>query len=316
MKTGNTKRRMSDLKKLKIVSTFKFILAIIASIAVFFGIYNVIIYKTSTDNLLSDFDATSSLEKMETPYGLYEGEVSHGEMDGKGSMHFYTGEIYEGQWDDAQMSGDGELQYSEGTYKGRYENGKRQGKGEFKWADSSVYSGDWKNDAMEGTGKLTKADGTLYDGSFTDNTFEKGSIVIKGKEATYTYTVTDGKITDSIKIAFENGDTYAGAYSATNNCIEGDGNMVFKEGAAYNGDFKNGKREGEGTFKWANGDEYTGAWKADFMEGQGKFTYHNGDVLEGAFKEGYPDGKCTFTDKEGTWNTTWESGKCVNVEKQ
>ena len=317
MKKEKTKKKgMSEFRKYKILSNFKFVLSIIAGIGVFFGAYNVILDQTSTDNLLSDFDATSSLEKMETPFGIYEGEVSHGVMEGKGNMLFYTGEIYEGQWDDDKMSGTGEFQYTEGTYTGEYYYGQRSGKGVFKWADSAEYNGEWANDAMEGKGKLTAADGTQYDGTFAHNAFSDGSIVVKEKNATYTYTVTDGKITNSIKIAFDNGDSYAGAFSMANNIIEGDGNMTFKDGSSYNGDFKSGKRDGTGTFKWKNGDVYTGEWKDDLMEGEGKFTYKNGDVLEGPFKGGYPNGSLEFTDDEDTWDTTWENGKCVKVKEQ
>ena len=317
MKTEKAKgRKMSDFQKYKILSNVKYVLSIIAGIAVFFGVYNGIVYETSTDNLISDFDATSSLEKMETPFGIYEGEVSHGVMEGNGNMFFYTGEVYEGQWDNDQMSGTGELQYTEGTYKGDYSDGARSGHGTFTWNDSAEYSGEWSNDKMEGKGKLTAADGTLYDGTFAENSFKDGSIVVKKEKATYTYKVTDGKVTNSIKIAFENGDTYAGAFNTAKNCIDGDGNMVFKDGGSYNGDFKDGKREGTGTFKWENGDVYTGGWKNDLMDGEGTFTYKNGDVLDGSFKEGYPDGDLEFTDSEDTWDTSWKNGKCVKVEEQ
>ena len=310
------KRKMNDFQKYKLLSNLKFVMTIIVGIGVFFGAYKGIVYKTSTENLISDFDAASTLEKMETPFGLYEGEVSHGVMEGKGNMRFYTGEIYEGQWDDDQMSGTGELQYTEGTYKGEYSNGSRSGKGVFTWKDSAEYCGEWDNDKMEGIGKLTAADGTLYDGSFANNAFEDGAIVVKDKKATYSYKATDGKITNSIRIAFENGDTYVGAFSIAKNCIDGDGNMIFNDGSSYNGDFKDGKREGTGTFKWKNGDVYTGGWKNDLMDGEGTLTYKNGDILKGTFKDGYPSGELNFTDKDDTWDTTWENGKCVKVEKQ
>ena len=317
MKKKNSKRRgLSNFQKYRLLSNFKFVLSIIAGIAVFFGMYTGIIYKTSTDNLLSEFDATSSLEKMETPFGIYEGDVSHGVMEGEGSMVFYTGEIYEGQWDDDQMSGTGELQYTEGTYKGDYSEGKRSGNGVFTWTDASVYSGEWADDEMSGTGKLAAADGALYEGTFSGNRLEKGSIEVTEEKTKYTYKVSDGKITDSIKVAFENGDTYDGAYSLANNCIEGEGKMTFADGSSYSGNFKNGKRDGSGTFKWSNGDTYTGAWKNDLMEGEGTFTYKNGDVLKGPFSAGYPDGTLVFTNTDGSWNTSWTNGRCVKVEKQ
>ena len=134
MKKEKTKKKgMSEFRKYKILSNFKFVLSIIAGIGVFFGAYNVILDQTSTDNLLSDFDATSSLEKMETPFGIYEGEVSHGVMEGKGNMLFYTGEIYEGQWDDDKDQQDKDKaqqdknkdQQQNGN-KGQYDKNKKQ----------------------------------------------------------------------------------------------------------------------------------------------------------------------------------------------
>ena len=74
-KAKATGHKRSDFQKYKMLSNIKFILSIIAGIAVFFGAYNAIVYKTSTDNLISDFDAASSLEKMETPYGILDGSL-------------------------------------------------------------------------------------------------------------------------------------------------------------------------------------------------------------------------------------------------
>jgi hypothetical protein len=44
--------------------------------------------------------------------------------------------------------------------------------------------------------------------------------------------------------------------------MHGRGNLSWKDGKKYEGDFLNDKREGHGTFKWADGRQYIGEWKA------------------------------------------------------
>jgi len=44
--------------------------------------------------------------------------------------------------------------------------------------------------------------------------------------------------------------------------MDGEGDLTWKDGKKYHGNFINDKREGQGTFIWADGRKYVGEWKA------------------------------------------------------
>ncbi len=60
-----------------------------------------------------------------------------------------------------------------------------------------------------------------------------------------------------------------------------------KDGAVYQGGFKDGFYHDVGVFKWKNGDVYDGRWKKGRMEGPGVFKRHDGFTLKGSFKNNY-----------------------------
>jgi len=67
------------------------------------------------------------------------------------------------------------------------------------------------------------------------------------------------------------------------NCQNGYGIFVYKSGAKYMGDFKNGKLQGQGILHFSNGDKYIGQWNNQYREGQGKLIFKNGNVYQGTF---------------------------------
>ncbi len=82
----------------------------------------------------------------------------------------------------------------------------------------------------------------------------------------------------------------------SNDDPHGKGDMRFRDGDHYSGEFKNGLREGYGTYTFAKGDvlSYEGFYHLGKREGQGVIKYRNGDRFEGWFKEGKKHGWGTY----------------------
>lgn len=83
--------------------------------------------------------------------------------------------VYEGNWEDDVMSGQGVYSWSDGSqYDGAFQNGKMHGPGRFMWPDSSTYEGTWHSGQMTGHGRLDyRFDGTSWQGRFQRDAFQK-----------------------------------------------------------------------------------------------------------------------------------------------
>lgn len=83
--------------------------------------------------------------------------------------------VYEGNWEDDVMSGQGVYSWSDGSqYDGAFLNGKMHGPGRFMWPDFSTYEGTWHSGQMTGHGRLDyRFDGTSWQGRFQRDAFQK-----------------------------------------------------------------------------------------------------------------------------------------------
>jgi len=83
--------------------------------------------------------------------------------------------VYEGNWEDDVMSGQGVYSWSDGSqYDGAFVNGKMHGPGRFMWPDFSTYEGTWHSGQMTGHGRLDyRFDGTSWQGRFQRDAFQK-----------------------------------------------------------------------------------------------------------------------------------------------
>lgn len=75
--------------------------------------------------------------------------------------------------------------------------------------------------------------------------------------------------------------------------------VKYKNGAIYEGDFKDGKENGYGTTKWPDGAVYVGKYKNGLWHGRGKMKWANGEVYEGRFMNGFRHGKGKSTRPNG-----------------
>ena len=115
-----------------------------------------------------------------------EGEVNaQGEREGRGTMVFVSGDMYEGQWLAGNQHGQGKSTGAEGSvYVGGYVEGKRHGHGKYTYPFGGYYEGEWADSKQHGRGKITNADGSSYDGEWADGK----------KHGTGTFTSADGMV--------------------------------------------------------------------------------------------------------------------------
>ena len=133
--------------------------------------------------------------------GTYTGYVDqvHKEPNGNGTMEYFNGDRYIGEWENGQRHGDGEMLYANGdVYSGEWAFGAKNGYGVYTWSDGRVYEGNYKNDLRDGKGE--------YRG-WTGFTTVHG-----GWKGTY-YGTSVGNIFEGDGIfEFDNGDRFEGTF--------------------------------------------------------------------------------------------------------
>ncbi len=90
-------------------------------------------------------------------------------------------------------------------------------------------------------------------------------------------------------LRFKNGQAYEGQFKDGN--YDGYGVYTWDNGQAYAGQWKNGKRQGEATFYFQDGAFGQAVYNNDtFVSGYNEFIYTNGDTYKGYVKNGKLDG--------------------------
>ena len=85
---------------------------------------------------------------------------AQGEEEGRGTMVYASGDMYEGQWRAGKKHGQGKYTTTTSeVYEGGYVEGKRHGYGENSFADGDLYEGEWVAGKRHGRGKYTHATG-------------------------------------------------------------------------------------------------------------------------------------------------------------
>ena len=111
---------------------------------------------------------------------MYEGQWRAGEMHGQGKYSSATGDVYEGGWVEGEMHGQGKYSFATGdVYEGEHVAGKQHGRGKMTFADGSSYEGEWAEGEQHGKGTYTNADGSSYEGEWAEGK--------KHGKGTYTY---------------------------------------------------------------------------------------------------------------------------------
>ncbi len=96
-----------------------------------------------------------------------DGGMKAGKLDGRATVRWSDGEVYEGDWQAGLREGRGKaVQPSGRIYEGDWKAGRPEGKGLLKEPDGRSYEGDWVNGIPEGKGLLRWPNGATYEGDY------------------------------------------------------------------------------------------------------------------------------------------------------
>ena len=101
-----------------------------------------------------------------------------------------------------------------------------------------------------------------------------------------------------MRVKYKNGAIYEGDFKDGKE--NGYGTTKWPDGAVYVGKFKNGLWHGQGKMRWANGEVYEGRYMNGFRHGKGKTTYPNGEFYEGDYRDGLKHGKGMYQWVDGS----------------
>ena len=129
-----------------------------------------------------ELDATIRYKDGTTVHMKGEVEMIAGLLDGKVTIKYSDGDLFEGNYKQGFRTGPGIYRFKDGNYyEGDYKYGKYDGQGIFRFNSGAYYEGSWKNGAYNGKGILKYEDGRIYEGDFVNNLPEGFGV---GKDAT------------------------------------------------------------------------------------------------------------------------------------
>ena len=193
---------------------------------------------------------------------IYVGDIVGGCKNGRGIMTYSaTGDVYEGEFANDEITGSGVFKYSNGDlYEGSLLNSQKHGHGKFTYANGNVYEGNFQNDVRSGRGKFTWASGTVYEGDFADDLKNGYGIM-----------------------SFESGDRYEGYFK--DDMRDGEkGIYSWKDGERYNGTFRNNLMD---TCAVDENGEFIKDSNGEYVHGEmATYTFTTGRTYRGYFIEG------------------------------
>lgn len=163
----------------------------------------------STDPSASN-DSQDYVEDLRYKNAIYSGYVDPETRtpNGTGTMIYFNGDRYTGNWVDGLPDGQGIKEYINGdVYDGWWAGGKRNGHGVYTWSDGRIYDGEYKDDLRNGEGSFLGWTGYQSETGWIGNYY--------GSNA-------DNEFDGFGEFVFENGDSFKG---------------VFKEGEFWNGTY-------------------------------------------------------------------------------
>eukprot|EP00451_Oxyrrhis_marina_P018647 CAMPEP_0204351562 /NCGR_PEP_ID=MMETSP0469-20131031/31221_1 /ASSEMBLY_ACC=CAM_ASM_000384 /TAXON_ID=2969 /ORGANISM="Oxyrrhis marina" /LENGTH=321 /DNA_ID=CAMNT_0051338143 /DNA_START=12 /DNA_END=974 /DNA_ORIENTATION=+ len=233
------------------------------------------------------------------------------------------GSVFDGQFQDNQRHGDGELRYANGdVYSGQFKKGLRHNKGDLRMASGGEYSGHWRRDKWDGEGYLRFADGREYHGQFVDGRMT-GKGRLKFRRSTFPCEaqlqagelwgenveppaagVSSGDLASLMERLSENYGEYEGQF--LDDLFHERGVLRF-EGSphSFDGQWREGRKSGEGKLQIAGHLIYQGHFEEDTVQGVGTLTrfFARGlkDVYTGSFLRGRMHGGGKHTSVNGAF---------------
>ncbi|SDO55298.1 Antitoxin component YwqK of the YwqJK toxin-antitoxin module [Paenibacillus sp. yr247] len=202
---------------------------------------------------------------------LFEGDFKNNLIDGNGTLYYKGGQkYYVGEWSQGKMNGHGMLYRENGSvwYDATFVDSKITGQGKKVYENGDYYIGSLNDGSYEGEGKTYRANGTLnHEGQFHNNLYSgNGKAYYDNGKLQFEGTFKDGK-------------------------AEGPGKLYYQSGKLkFEGEYHNGLLNGNAKVYAENGKLiYEGQWKGNKWDGQGTQYNSDGSVkFKGMFQNGKP----------------------------
>ena len=140
----------------------------------------------------------------------YEGEFFRGQLHGRGTFTWPSGERYEGEYREGKKNGRGIFTWSSGNrYEGEFRDGKWHGRGTYTLSNGNRYDGDFRDGKRHGRGTLTVSSGDRYEGDFRDGKAHGRGTVTTAKSGHHAVEARHGCVSVPNVIRFRIGATRA-----------------------------------------------------------------------------------------------------------
>lgn len=253
---------------------------------------------------LKDFSYHGLGKLVKTSKGfqdVYEGEFMLGKYKGEGELKTSNGDHFNGHFLNGKPNGRGKMIYSDGSsYEGDWSDGKRNGKGKMIYKDKSTYEGSWLNGLRNQEGKYVLSGKYTYKGSFLkDNFYGKGCLTFPGgiqyegqfdNNLPVDFASLNLREENQIKSGNKASIYKLGSVQFDSNLNLVSGEIVFKNGDKFIGEFDNQMFSGDSTYFWNDeeGSVFNGIFVDGIPHGHGKLTFLKVDRsgFEGNYKHG------------------------------
>lgn len=228
----------------------------------------------------------------DTKVGRFSGYIENNLPNGQGSMEYFNGWNYTGNWKNGLWNGEGTLKNDSISYVGTWIDNCPNGEGVLSFSNQSYYDGYWENGKRNGWGDCKFSNGDYYIGEWRNNMFDGIGCYIFNSGSEYNGNWKDG-LQHGYGIYKTDSVTYSGDWEQ--GLMHGEGCLEYNNGKKYVGTLKCNKFEGNGTYVFENGNIYEGEFSDNVFNGLGIFYFQDGSIYEGEFENGNIFGDGTYT---------------------
>jgi hypothetical protein len=119
-------------------------------------------------------------ELLQSNGDIYAGRFANGLPNGQGLATFADGRVYQGQFVDGELTGEGDFRDGEVSYTGGFKNWLFSGKGRYQYK-KIIYIGDFSEGRFDGVGRQTLNGNVSYEGEFVNGKYQGlGALEVNG----------------------------------------------------------------------------------------------------------------------------------------
>ena len=134
-------------------------------------------------------------------------------------MEFANHDVYEGEWKDGLMDGEGLYRFYDpkkdeytSSYEGQFSEGKRHGVGRMLFPNRTFYVGQWQADKRVGDGFATFANGDSFQGLWKNDQMMRGVYALANGDR-YDGEISGGRFNGYGKYFFTSGQWFVGEWT-------------------------------------------------------------------------------------------------------